>query len=157
MKKQIVLIITILAIFALIIISIYSTFAYNEEASKLGDSDADYNLIYSLSESNTNETNIASGQEKYLDLEIINTYKSNVKFGIYYELVNPKTIPEGFEIRLIGSKSSVDTLKPNEKRTVTVKINNNTDYNVSLIIGSLVGFENGDITELEKDNKILIK
>lgn len=157
MKRTIVLTITVLAILALVIISFYSTFAYNEEASKLGDSIANYNLIYSLSESTDNETIIASGQEKYIDLKIKNTYDSIVQYGIYYEMLNPKTVPDGLEIKPIENAQTIDILKPNEERTIPLRIKNTSDYSVSLIIGSMIGFENGNVLDLINDNKILIK
>ena len=39
----------------------------------------------------------------------------------------------------------------------TKKIENNSDYVINLIIGALIGFENGEIEDLITDGEVLIK
>ena len=50
MKKSTIIIILLTVLIGGIIFSLYSTFAYNEEESKLDESNADYNLIYQIKE-----------------------------------------------------------------------------------------------------------
>ena len=65
MRKKII-IISIISVMAICLISLYSTFAFNEEENKLPDSSADYNLIYSLKEKSNKQVTINKGEEKYL-------------------------------------------------------------------------------------------
>ena len=144
---------------AICLISLYSTFAFNEEENKLPDSSADYNLIYSLKEKSNKQVTINKGEEKYLDITLNNTYNSTVKYGIYYYLIDSKKIPENFTITL--AEDSQDTLSniinPNKTRNISLKIKNDSNYSVQLIIGALVGFENGNIEDLLQEGEILVK
>ena len=144
---------------AICLISLYSTFAFNEEENKLPDSSADYNLIYSLKEKSNKQVTINKGEEKYLDITLNNTYNSTVKYGIYYYLIYSKKIPENFTITL--AEDSQDTLSniinPNKTRNISLKIKNDSNYSVQLIIGALVGFENGNIEDLLQEGEILVK
>ena len=65
MKKRTIIII-LLILLSIGVISLYSTFAYNEESSNLDTSTADYNLVYSLKEKSNREVIINSMEEKYL-------------------------------------------------------------------------------------------
>ncbi len=158
MRKKII-IISIISVMAICLISLYSTFAFNEEENKLPDSSADYNLIYSLKEKSNKQVTINKGEEKYLDITLNNTYNSTVKYGIYYYLIDSKKIPENFTITL--AEDSQDTLSniinPNKTRNISLKIKNDSNYSVQLIIGALVGFENGNIEDLLQEGEILVK
>ncbi len=50
-----------------------------------------------------------------------------------------------------------EILESNEEKILTIKLVNNSEYNISLTLGSVVGFEQGDINTLIDDNMILIK
>lgn len=158
MKKKIVMIGIILLVVGCLV-SIYATFAFNEEEKTLDDSLADYNLIYNMKEKSNKEVEIASGEEKYLDINLNNTYSSTVKYGIYYYLTNLKKLPDGVFITLAENSQDAlsNIINPNQTRSISIKIVNNSEYSVKLIIGALVGFESGDINELVQDGEVLIK
>lgn len=158
MKKRLLLICGI-ALLVIGIVSLYSSFAYNEEAAQLGDSSANYNLIYSLKDKSSKDLLIVAHDSAYVDIKLTNTYNSTVKYGMYYKLISPKEMPNNVIIGL-GEDSSAPleaTISANETKVVTLKIVNNSEYNVELLTGALVGFENGNIEELISDNEILIK
>ena len=159
MSKKSILIILFLMLLSVGGITIYNTFAYDEEASKLEDSKADYNLIYSLKEDSNRYVSVTPKEEKYIDIELNNTYSANVKYGMYYYLVKPNVMPNNVFITL--SEDSVnpveDILKASETKIISIKIKNESDYNLDLIIGALIGFENGDIKDLIKNGETLIK
>lgn len=158
MKKRTITIILLLLL-SIGIISLYTTFAYNEEDNHLDKSMADYNLIYSLKEKSNHQITIESMEEKYLTINLSNPYESTVKYGMYYYLINPKKTPNNFTITLAEDSKDLleNTIKSNQKRTITLKITNNSENQVELLVGALVGFENGDINDLAKDGEILIK
>ena len=77
-KKQIVMILLIAAL-SIGIISLYTTFAYDEEAAILDESNADYNLIYQVKTLSNKYISLKAKEEKFIDIVITNTYKSNLK------------------------------------------------------------------------------
>ena len=157
MTKKSIYIILFIMLFTISILSIYTTFAYDEETEKI--STANYNLIYSLKEASNKQISVASKETKCVDIILNNTYNSTVKYGMYYRLLKPNKMPDNINVSL--SEDSIDllqnTIKSGENRKVSIKIENNSEYNIELIIGALVGFENGNIEELLKDNEIIIK
>lgn len=156
-KKRITIILLILLLVS--IVSLYRTFAYDEEASTLDKSNADYNLIYSLKENSNKYISVSSKEEKYIDITLENTYSSVVKYGMYYYLLNPNKMPDNVTISLSPESPDLleNTIKPNQLRTISLKVTNNSEYNVDLIVGALVGFEKGNIEELLKEGEVLIK
>ena len=90
MKKKTILVV-LLTILAIGIVSLYTTFAYDENNNKLEDSDANYNLIYSIKEKSNREVVVGSNEEKYIDITLSNPYNSSVKYGMYYYLVSPSS------------------------------------------------------------------
>jgi len=159
MKKRIIIITILVTLLSIGIISVYSTYAYNEEDNILDESDANYNLIYSIRENSNKEVVINSKEEKYVNITLTNTYESTVKYGMYYYLINPKNLPENVTITL--AEDSIDLLeniiKPNQTRSISIKIVNNSEKQLELIIGALVGFEKGNIEDLAKNGEYLIK
>ena len=156
-KKTIMIILLIMLSIGLV--SLYTTFALDEEATTLEESDSDYNLIYSLKESSNKYISVSAKDETYVDIDLKNTYQSTVRYGMYYYVVNPTKLPDNITITISPDSPSPkeDIIKPGETKTVTIKINNNSEYNVDLLLGALIGFENGKIEELVKDGEILIK
>ena len=156
-KKSIIII--LLVLLSIGIISLYTTFAYDEEAALLDKSSADYNLIYSLKEKSNKYITISSKEEKYLDIALKNTYNGTIRYGMYYYLVNPSKLPDGLTISLSPDSKDLleNTIDTGSERTVTLKVTNNSEYNIDLIIGAVVGFENGNLEELLKNGEILIK
>ena len=157
-KKSISAILFILVI-SLSIISLYTTFAYNDDIDNLGSSKADYNLIYSLKDINNKYVHISKNEEKYVDITLINTYESPVKYGMYYQIINPKEPSDGLKVSLAPDSTDLpeNIIKPKQNRNISIKIVNNSNNDIELIIGSLIGFENGNIQDLVSDNQILIK
>ena len=159
MTKKKVFTILFIMLLSVSIISLYSTFAYDEEAAKLDDSTADYNLIYSMKKTSENQTIVAPHDVKFVDITLKNEYESVVKYGMYYHLVSPKQLPENVTITLAEESPNVleDIIHAEDSKTITIKIVNGSEENLDIIIGALVGFENGDITDLIKDGEVLIK
>lgn len=158
MNKRIVTVV-IISIISIVLISLYTTFAFNEEERKLSESEADFNLIYDLKEESNHRVIVLAGEEKFVDIVLNNTYNSNVKYGMYYYLVQPKKLPDGVTIG--KSSNSVDLLEniinPGKTRSISIKITNNSEDSVELIVGALVGFESGNIADLAKNGEVLIK
>ena len=156
-KKSIIVILLIML--SIGIISVYSTFAYDEEAAKLDESNADYNLIYSMKENSNKQVTVGSGEEKYIDITLENTYESTVRYGMYYYLISPNSMPENVTIELAEDSKDLleNTIKPEQTRSISLKISNNSKYNVTMQVGALIGFENGNIEELVEKGEVLIK
>ena len=156
-KKSIIVI--LLLMLSVGIVSLYTTFAYDEENRILEPSLADYNLIYSIKENSNKQLTVGPKEEKYIDITLKNTYKSTVRYGMYYYLINPTKLPENVTINL--SEDSEDLLenniKPEQIRSISIKITNNSEHQIELIIGALVGFENGKIEDLVENGEVLIK
>ena len=159
MSKKSIFIILFIMLMSVGIISLYSTFAYDEENAKLDESSADYNLIYSIKESSKNQLSVVAKETKYADITLKNDYTANIKYGMYYHLLSPNKLPENVTITLASESASPleDIIKPNETKIVTIKIINNSENNIDIIIGAVVGFENGNIKELIKNNEIIIR
>jgi len=156
-KKSIVAV--LMMIFSAGIISMYSTYAFDNEVGTLGVSDSDYNLIYSISENSNKQLSLMAGETKYVDVVLTNTLSNTIRYGMYYYAVNPEVLPSGVTISLAGSSNDPleDIIEPKEEKVVSLMVENNSEYNIVLIVGALIGFENGDIRELETDKQILIR
>ena len=159
MSKKSIFTILFIMVLSAIIVSLYSTFAYDEESTKLDDSTADYNLIYSMRESTKNQVIVTANETKFVDITLRNDYQSNVKYGIYYHLVSPNKLPNNVSISLAEESRDAleDIIKPNQEKIITIKISNNSENNIDIIVGALVGFENGNIEKLIKNGEYLIK
>lgn len=159
MKKRTISIIIIMCLLSLGIVSLYTTFAYNEENTKLENSTADHNLIYSLKETTSKQIAISPNEVKYVDITLENPYTSTIKYGMYYYMINPTITPEGFTVTLSEDSQDVLTniIKPSQTRIVSIKLSNNTEEQIEIILGALVGFEKGKIEELVQNGEILIK
>ena len=156
-KKSIVAI--LMMIFSFSVISIYSTYAFNNEILKLDESSSDYNLIYSISKASNRQITVNKDETKYVDISLTNTYGSTVRYGMFYYAVNPDTLPKGVNISLADTSSGTlqNIIRSGDTISVSLKIENKSDYNVVLILGALIGFENGNINDLETDKQILIR
>ena len=159
MSRKSIFIILFTMLFSVAIISLYSTFAYDQEAANLNDSTADYNLIYSIKKSSENYILISPNETKYVDVTLENNYDAIVKYGMYYHLISPNNMPEGVTISLAeeSPNSLRDIIKSQQQKIITIKVDNKSEYNLELIIGALVGFEKGHLEDLIKDGEILIK
>lgn len=156
-KKSIVAV--LMMIFSVGIISMYTTYAFDNEVGTLGESTADYNLIYSISENSNRQLSLMAGETKFVDIALTNTLSSPIEYGMYYYAVNPEVLPEGVKISLADSSSDPleDIIEVGKEKVISLKVTNNSSYNVVLLVGALIGFENGDIRDLETNKQILIK
>ena len=159
MTKKTVFTILFIMLISVAVISLYSTFAYDEEAAKLEESTADYNLIYSMKELSQNEATVAPKETKFIDVTLGNDYEAVIKYGMYYHLLSPNKLPDNVSIALAEESPNQveDTIAAGESKTITIKIVNNSDESIDIIVGALVGFENGNVNELIKDGEVLIK
>ena len=154
------IIILLLIMLSASIVSLYTTYGLEENnIINPGESTSDYNIISAIKESTNKQISIGALEEKFIDVNLKNTYASTIKYGMYYYLISPEKMPENVIITL--SEDSVDllenTIKPDESRSVSIKIINNSEYSINLIIGALIGFEYGDIQDLVTDGEVLIK
>lgn len=159
MSKKSILIILFLLLFSVGGITLYNTFAYDAEASKLSNSNADYNIIYLLKENSDKYISVPAKEEKYVDIELNNTYTGTIKYGMYYLPINPKQIGNNVNVTLSEDSNNAveDLIKPSETKIIEIKINNNSEDDIDLVVGALIGFENGEINDLIKNGEILIK
>jgi hypothetical protein len=142
------------------IISLYTTYAYEEENNTIiKEPISDSNLVYLLKNSTNKEISVGPKERKFFDINLKNTYESTVRYGMYYYMINPEKLPNNVTISLAeGSEDALEsTIKPSETRSVSLQITNDSDYAINLIIGALIGYEYGDMEELEKDGIVLIK
>jgi len=154
------IIIVLLIMLSVGIISLYTTYAYEDESNTIiNEPSSDSNLIYLLKNSTNKEISVGPNEQKFFDVSLKNTYDSTVRYGMYYYMINPEKMPDNVVISL--TEDSVDalenTIKPNATRNVSLQITNNSDYSIDLVIGALIGYEYGAMEELEKDGIILIK
>ena len=122
-KKSITLIIFILFV-SFGIISLYTTFAFNEEDTKMDESQANYNLIYPLNDLRKQEVVIPSGEEKNVDIAITNTYNTTLRYGLCYKLVSPDTKPDELVVSTASESDnpSESTIKTGENKIITIKV-----------------------------------
>ena len=155
-KKQIVMLMLVAA-FSVGIISLYTTFAYDEEAAHLGESDATYNLIYSIKNSSNKKITVNAHEEKFVDISLTNTYDAGLKYGMYYKILSGSN--ENIVVSMAEDSQDLlqITIDVNETKVVSLKIRNESDGNTEIVVGALVGFVQGKIEDLQKDGEILIK
>ena len=154
------ILIVLLFMLSIGIISLYTTYAYEEDGTPTeNQQDSNHNLIYTLKDSTNKEIIVQPKEEKFIDISLKNSYEATVRYGMYYYMINPIKLPDNVEISL--AEDSIDVLeniiKPNQTRSISIKITNNSEYSVNLIVGALIGFENGDINELVTSGEVLIK
>ena len=78
---------------------------------------------------------------------------------MYYYLINPNKLPDNVTITLAeDSQEPLEgNIKQQDSKTISIKITNYSEYTINLIIGALIGFENGNIEELVSEGEVLIK
>ena len=153
------IIVVLLIMLSIGIVSLYTTFGYEEDNSVREQSNSDYNLIYSLKEQSSKELVVNAKEEKFIDITLKNTYEYAIKYGMYYYLINPTKLPDNVDISL--AETSIDPLedviKPEETKIISIKIKNDSEYTINLIVGALIGYERGIVEELITEGEILIK
>ena len=154
------IIIVLLIMLSIGVISLYTTYAYEEENNTIiKEPISDSNLIYLLKNSTNKEVSVGPKEQKFLDINLKNTYDSTVRYGIYYYMINPEKLPDNVMITLAEDSEDIleNTIKPGQTRSVSIKLRNDSEYTIRLIIGALIGFEHGEIEELVTDGEVLIK
>ena len=158
------IIVMLLIMLSIGIVSLYTTYAYEEEYNNIikEQSDANYNVTVSIKDSKNKEIFLNSNEETFVDISLKNDKeKGTVGYGTYYYMKNPEKLPNGVNIAL--AEHSIDplegTMKEGESKNISIKITNNSEYTINLIIGALSGLENGKIEDLpgwdnSKFNKI---
>ena len=159
MSKNKIMIVLLLML-SIGIVSLYTTYAYEENNNIINEeSISNSNLIYSLKDSTNKEIVVNPNEVKFIDISLKNIYDATVRYGMYYYMISPEKLPENITITL--AEDSIDALeniiKPGITKSVSIKIENNSDYVINLIIGALIGFENGKIEDLITDGEVLIK
>ena len=159
MSKNKIMIVLLLML-SIGIVSLYTTYAYEENNNIINEeSISNSNLIYSLKDSTNKEIVVNPNEVKFIDISLKNIYDATVRYGMYYYMISPEKLPENITITL--AEDSIDALeniiKPGITKSVSIKIENNSDYVINLIIGALIGFENGEIEDLITDGEVLIK
>ena len=152
--------IVLLIMLSIGIISLYTTYAYEEEDFILDIPQASNNhIIMSIKNSTSKEITIAPKEEKFLEINIKNQEKNTIRYGMYYYMINPEKLPDNVSITLAEDSEDMleDIIKPGTTRCVSIKISNKSQYSQNLIIGELAGYENGKPEELIKDGEVLIK
>ena len=154
------IIIFLLIMLSIGVISLYTTYAFEENnIINYVESTSDYNIISSIKESTNKEISVNALEEKFIDVSLKNTYESTIKYGMYYYLISPDKLPDNVIITLSEDSEDIleNTIKPDETRNISIKITNNSEYSINLIIGALIGFEHGEIEDLITDGEVLIK
>ena len=151
------IIIVLLILLSIGVISLYTTYAYEDNNEEL--SNQHYNLMYPLKESSNKEIAVGAKEEKFVDISLKNTYENTIRYGMYYYMINPTKLPDGVTITLSEDSEDLleDIIKPNQTRSISIRITNDSEYAINLIIGALIGFEHGEIEELVTDGEVLIK
>ena len=150
----------LLIMLSISVVSLYTTYAYEEDTNlDIGSSNTKYNLIYSLKESTNKEITVSAKEEKFIDISLKNTYDATIKYGMYYYLISPTSLPDKVTITLADDSEDLleNTINPAQTRSVSIRITNDSEYAINMIIGALIGYENGEIEELITDGEVLIK
>ena len=159
MSKNKIMIVLLLML-SIGIVSLYTTYAYEENTNIINEeSVSNSNLIYALKDSSNKEITVNANEVKFIDISLKNTYESTVRYGMYYYMISPEKLPDNVIITLAeDSKDSLENIiKPGITKSISIKIENKSEYSINLIIGALIGFENGKIEDLITDGEVLIK
>jgi hypothetical protein len=159
MSKNKILIV-LLMMLSIGIISLYTTYAYEDNDNNSNQiTNTHYNLMYPLKESSNKEIAVGAKEEKFIDISLKNTYDNPIRYGMYYYMINPTKLPDNITITLSEDSEDLleDVIKPNHIKSISIRITNDSEYAINLIIGALIGFEHGEIEELVTDGEVLIK
>lgn len=160
MSKNKILII-LLMMLSIGIVSLYTTYAYEENNEiKVDESKSDHNLNFSLKISTDKQITVNPNEEKFIDISLKNIYyEETVGYGTYYSMINPEKLPNNVNITVADHSidSPSGTIKKNETKIISLKINNESEYAINLVIGCLGGFENGTIEDLPEWNEEIHK
>lgn len=155
------IIIVLLILLSIGVISLYTTYGLEENTNTGTPTglDSSNTLMYSIKENSNKEIIINGNEEKFIDISLTNTYSSTIRYGMYYYMINPQKLPDNVTISLSEDSEDLleNTIKPNQTRNISLKITNNSEYIINLIVGALIGFEHGEIEDLVTDGEVLIK
>ena len=74
-------------------------------------------------------------------------------------MIEPQKLPDNVSITLAEDSEDAleNIIKPGNRRSISLKITNNSGYSIDLILGALAGYENGKPEDLIKSGEVLIK
>ena len=152
--------IVLLMMLSIGIVSLYTTYAYEE--NKVSPDNIPINsdnIIMSIKNSTSKEINIGPNEEKFFEINITNEEKSTIRYGIYYFMIEPQKLPDNVSITLAEDSEDAleNIIKPGNRRSISLKLTNNSGYSIDLILGALAGYENGKPEDLIKSGEVLIK
>ena len=158
------IIIVLLIMLSIGIVSLYTTYAYEEEYNNFikEQSNANYNVTVSVKDNKNKEIFLNSKEETFIDISLKNDKeKGTIGYGTYYYMKSPEKLPSGVTSALAEHSTAPleGTMKEGESKNISIKITNDSEYTINLIIGTLSGLENGKIEDLpgwdnSKFNKI---
>ena len=152
--------IVLLMMLSIGIVSLYTTYAYEENNVSPDNIPINSdNIIMSIKNSTSKEINIGPNEEKFFEINITNEEKSTIRYGIYYFMIEPQKLPDNVSITLAEDSEDAleNIIKSGNRRSISLKITNNSGYSIDLILGALAGYENGKPEDLIKSGEVLIK
>jgi len=134
-KKRILIL--LIPILALVVISLYSTFAMIDE--QLEPPESDYSFI--IGKTTDQSIQISSNTTKTFDIVVENPYEGTLKYGLTYNVENDYEI----EIGILNTSSSkiVDTIEKEEAKVVSIVIKNDTENDAVINLHLITGYVNG--------------
>ena len=154
------IIIVLLMMLSIGIVSLYTTYAYEENNVSPDNIPINSdNIIMSIKNSTSKEINIGPNEEKFFEINITNEEKSTIRYGIYYFMIEPQKLPDNVSITLAEDSEDAleNIIKPGNRRSISLRITNNSEYSIDLILGALAGYEKGKPEDLIKSGEVLIK
>ena len=147
------IIIVLLMMLSISIVSLYTTYAYEENnyEQKKDPLEINHNLTVSIKDSKNKEIILNPKEETFVDISLKNDKEQGtLGYGTYYYMMTPAKLPDGATITL--AEHSIDPsegiIKKNESKIISIKITNNSEYLINLVVGGLSGLENGKIEDL---------
>jgi len=124
---------------------LYSTYAINVYMDKTTSTNYDMALSFDISGALNNQTTVVAGQTKVFDVDVINNNDSTVKYGVVYQMISPTTLPSTVTLaQYADSKDSASgSIAPNETKTISIIVKNNSSSSVKIGFSVVSGFING--------------
>ena len=137
-----------------IVTSLYTTFSIMTSTgpSEFIDGLLTYKFILNA-DSDTNSVTIAAGSSKLLDITVSNEEKTKLQYGIYYSAT------EDINIGYVKNSTypSTGLIEGKQNYIVTIKVDNNTNNDVTINFGLSFGLEKGGDLVLPEGSTIIGK
>ena len=157
MKKLVIVIFIIFGAF--LTFSLYRTFAYDTSIVEETPSTTDLEYTFKIGNSSIKQITIDSGETKYYDVVLGNPNPAKINYGVYYEMVNPSTKPDGFSIEYTSKSTGESTGKIDKESTITLNLvlTNTSSSSVTVKLGTVAGYVNGGELALESGQEFIPK